>query len=125
MSVPVALDELRDEVARSGAVAFLLTVSDGTSPHAVSAAPTWDGDVLVVEAGRTTARNASAAPSVTLLWPRSGEDYSLIVDGSAVVDADAGTVRITPTRGILHRSVLASAPDGHTDGDAPRCITVL
>ena len=125
MSVPVALDELRDEVTRSGPVAFLLTVSEGTSPHAVSAAPTWDGDVLVVDAGRTTSANAAAAPAVSVIWPRSGEDYSLIVDGSAVVDADAGTVRITPTRAILHRSVLAAAPDGHTDGDAPRCITIL
>ena len=126
MSVPVALDELRDEVTRSGPVAFLLTVSaDGASPHAVSAAPMWDGDVLVVGAGRTTSANATAAPAVSVIWPRSGEDYSLIVDGSAVVDGAAGVVRITPTRAILHRSVLAAAPDGHTDGDAPRCITIL
>lgn len=125
MSVPVALDELRAEVERSGPVAFLLTVSDATSPHVVSADVAWDGDVLVVPAGRTTARNASSAPAVSLIWPRSGEDYSLIVDGSAAVDGDAGVVRITPSRAILHRSVLASAPDGHTDGDAPRCITVL
>ena len=123
MSVPVALDELRAEVARSGPVAFLLTVSAGTAPHAVSADVRWDGDVLVVGAGRTTARNVGAAPAVTLLWPRSGDDYSLIVDGSGVVDGDV--VRIAPSRAILHRSVLAAAPDGHTGGDAPRCITVL
>jgi hypothetical protein len=123
MSIPVGLESLRTEVEASGGVAFLLTVSEGTSPHAVSAAPTWDGTDLVVGAGRTTARNVTAAPSVTLLWPRSGEDYSLIVDGSGAVEGDV--VRITPTRAILHRSVLAAAPDGHTDGDAPRCITVL
>ena len=123
MSVPVELSALADEVTRSGPTAFLLTVSDGASPHAVSASPTWDGDVLIVAAGRTTARNVAAAPAVSLLWPRSGEDYSLIVDGSGVVDGDV--VRITPTRAILHRSVLASAPDGHTDGDVPRCITIL
>ena len=125
MSVPVALESLRAEVERSGGVAFLLTVSEGTSPHAVSADVAWDDDVLVVASGRTTSRNVEAAPAVTVLWPRSGEDYSLIVDGSAVVDRDAGTVRITPSRAILHRSVLAAAPDGHTDGDAPRCITIL
>jgi hypothetical protein len=123
MSVPVGLESLREEVERSGGVVFLLTVSDGSSPHAVSASVTWDGDDLLVGAGRTTARNVGAAPAVTLLWPRAGEDYSLIVDGSGVVDGDV--VRITPSRAILHRSVLASAPDGHTEGDAPRCITVL
>jgi hypothetical protein len=123
VSVPVSLEALRDEVAASGAVAFLLTVSGGSSPHAVSADVRWDDDVLVVDAGRTTSTNVAAAPSVTVLWPRSGEDYSLIVDGSAVVDGDV--VRITPQRAILHRSVLAAAPDGHTDGDAPRCVTLL
>jgi hypothetical protein len=123
VSVAVGLESLRDEVARSGDAVFLLTVSDGSSPHAVSATVAWDGDVLVVGAGRTTARNVGAAPAVTLLWPRAGEDYSLIVDGSGVVDGDV--VRIAPERAILHRSVLASAPDGHTDGDAPRCVTVL
>jgi hypothetical protein len=123
MSVPVSLEALRDEVAASGPTAFLLTVSSGTSPHAVSADVRWDGDELVVGAGRTTAANVAAAPSVTVIWPRSGEDYSLIVDGSAVVDGDVA--RITPERAILHRSVLATAPDGHTEGDAPRCITLL
>ncbi len=123
MSVPVALEALREQIASSGADVFLLTVSDGTSPHAVSASVAWDGDSLVVGAGRTTARNVAAAPAVTLLWPASGQDYSLIVDGSGIVDGDV--VRITPARAILHRSVLASAPDGHTEGEAPRCITLL
>ena len=123
MSVPVALEALREQVEAGGPDVFLLTVSEGTSPHAVSASVSWDGDVLVVGAGRTTARNVAAAPAVTLLWPRTGEDYSLIVDGSGVVDGDV--VRITPARAILHRSVLAAAPDGHDTGDAPRCITVL
>ena len=123
MSVPVGLDELRQQVEASGPVAFLLTVKDGSSPHAVSADVRWDGEQLVVGAGATTAGNVASSPAVTLLWPRSGEDYSLIVDGSGVVDGDV--VRITPTRAILHRSVLAAAPDGHTSGDAPRCVTIL
>lgn len=123
MSVPVALEELRDEIDRSGGDVFLLTVSEGPSPHAVSAEVRWEGDVLAVGAGRTTARNVAASPAVTLLWPAHGRDYSLIVDGSGVVDGDV--VRVTPTRAILHRSVRASAPDGHTGGDAPRCITIL
>jgi len=123
MSVPVALEGLREQIEAMPPDVFLLTVSDGTSPHAVSAEVRWEGEQLVVGAGRTTARNVAAAPAVTLLWPASGEDYSLIVDGSGAVDGDV--VRITPERAILHRSVRASAPDGHTSGDAPRCITVL
>lgn len=123
MSVPVALEALREQIASMPADAFLLTVSDGSSPHAVSADVRWDGEHLVVGAGRTTARNVAATPAVTLLWPNAGQDYSLIVDGSGAVDGDV--VRITPERAILHRSVRAAAPDGHTTGDAPRCITVL
>ena len=123
MSVPVPLEALREQIASSGPDVFLLTVSDGSSPHAVSAEVRWEGDQLVVAAGRTTARNVAAAPAVTLLWPACGEDYSLIVDGSGAVDGDV--VRITPARAILHRSVRAAAPDSHTGGDAPRCITIL
>jgi len=123
VSVPVALEALRERIQAVGPDVFLLTVSDGPVPHAVSADVRWDGEQLVVGAGRTTARNVAASPAVTLLWPASGQDYSLIVDGSGAVDGDV--VRITPERAILHRSVRASAPDGHTTGDAPRCITVL
>ena len=123
MSVPVPLDALRSRIEESGDDVFLLTVSDPASPHAVSADVRWEGDQLVVGAGRTTAGNVRSTPAVTLLWPATGQDYSLIVDGSAVVDGDV--VRVTPERAILHRSVRASAADGHTDGDAPRCITVL
>ncbi len=123
MSVPVALDELRQRVNSVGADVFLLTVSEGSSPHAVSAEVRWDGDHLIVGAGRTTARNVVSSPAVTLLWPAYGQDYSLIVDGTAEVDGDV--VRVTPARAILHRSARASAPDGHQDSEAPRCITVL
>lgn len=123
MSVPVGLEALREQVAASGPDVFLLTVSDGASPHAVSAEVRWDGDDLVVGAGRTTIRNVTASPAVTLLWPAAGRDYSLIVDGSGTVDG--GVVRISPARAILHRSVRAAAPDSHTGGEAPRCITLL
>ncbi len=123
MSVPVALDDLRERLSSAGADVFLLTVSEGSSPHAVSAEVHWDGDHLIVGAGRTTARNVTSTPAVTLLWPTCGPDYSLIVDGTAEVDGDV--VRITPTHAILHRSVRAPASDGHQDGEAPRCITVL
>ena len=123
MSVAVELESLRSQIAAAGADVFLLSVRDGSRPHAVSASVSWDGDELVVPVGSRTASNVEAASSVTLLWPSSGQEYSLIVDGTARVDGDA--VRITPTHAILHRSVLAAAPSGHTDGDDPRCKPIL
>jgi hypothetical protein len=123
MSVAVELATLREQIASAGSDVFLLSVRDGARPHAVSATVSWDGDSLVVPAGSRTASNVAAASDVTLLWPSSGQEYSLIVDGTGVVDGDV--VRITPTHAILHRSVLASAPSGHTDGDDPRCKPIL
>ena len=123
MSVPVELQELRSQIASAGAEVFLLSVREGARPHAVSAAVSWDGDELVVPAGSRSASNVAAAPSVTLLWPSSGQEYSLIVDGTARVEGDQ--LRITPTHAVLHRSVLASEPSGHSDGDDPRCKPVL
>ena len=123
MSVAVELGALREQIAAAGADVFLVSVRDGVRPHAVSAHVSWDGDELVVPAGSGTRGNVAAIPTVTLLWPSSGQDYSLIVDGEGRVDGDV--VRITPTHAILHRSVLASAPSGHTEGDDPRCKTIL
>jgi hypothetical protein len=123
MSVAVELASLRSQIASSGDAVFLLSVRDGARPHAVSASVTWDGDELVTAAGSRSASNVEAAPAVTLLWPAAGQEYSLIVDGTARV-AD-GMLRITPTHAVLHRSVLASAPSGHEDGDDPRCKPVL
>jgi hypothetical protein len=123
MSVPVELEQLRSQIASAGADVFLLSVRDGSRPHAVSALVSWDGDDLVVPATRRSSSNVAEASSVTLLWPSSGQEYSLIVDGTAVVDGDV--LRITPTHAVLHRSVLASSPSGHTEGDDPRCKPVL
>jgi hypothetical protein len=121
--VAVELESLRAQIASAGADVFLLSVRDGARPHAVSANVTWDGDELVVPAGTRSASNVAAAPSVTLLWPSSGQEYALIVDGSARVEGDQ--LRITPTHAVLHRSVLAEAASGHTEGDDPRCKPVL
>lgn len=125
MSVAVELESLRSQIASAGADVFLLSVRDDRRPHAVSATVSWEGDVLVAPVGSRTASNVAAAPDVTLLWPSSGQDYSLIVDGTAVVSDGGDRVRITPTHAILHRSVRASAPSGHEDGDDPRCKPVL
>ena len=115
MSIAVSLDQLRDEVARRGDAAFVVTTGDG-GPHVVSARITWDGDQLVAGAGTRTAANVEAHPTLALLWPASFDDYSLIVDGTA--SAADGSLRITPVRAVLHRSAAAS-------GDGPGCIKVL
>ena len=115
MSIAVSLDQLRDEVARRGDAAFVVTIGD-EGPHVVSVRVAWEGDELVAGAGNRTAANVAERPAVSLLWPSSFDDYSLIVDGSA--SAADGSLRITPVRAVLHRSAAAA-------GDGPGCIKVL
>jgi hypothetical protein len=110
MSIPVSLERLRAALAERQPAAYVLTVSEDGSPHAVHAGVAWDGDMLVTDVGRRSAANATARPSVSLLYPlRSAEDYSLIVDGTAVVvPSEAGhRLRVTPTRAVLHRAAAA------------------
>jgi hypothetical protein len=111
VSVPVPIERLRAETARFGA-AFLLTVTDDARPHAVAVAPEWDGDSIVVSAGRTTRKNASARPDVSLLWPAGAPgEFSLIVDGSAVVDDGTETLVLTASRAVLHRPAAGGGSD--------------
>lgn len=123
MSVPVELDALRQQIEASGPAVFLITVRDGARPHVVSADVRWDGDRLVVPAGSRTVTNVQEHPTVTLLWPAPGDDYSLIVDGLATVVGDE--VHVEPRGAVRHRSVSAPAPSGHREGDDPRCIPVI
>jgi hypothetical protein len=115
MSIAVALDDLRAEISKRGDAAFVITTG-GASPHVVSARVAWDGDTLTAGAGNTTSKNVATQPIVSLLWPASFDDYSLIVDGNAV--ASDGVLRVDPTRAVLHRSAAAA-------GDGPTCITVV
>jgi hypothetical protein len=115
MSIGVTLDELRGELAKRGDAAFAIT-SGEAGPHVVSVRVGWDGDAIVAGAGNTTARNVEQRPVVSLLWPSTFDDYSLIVDGTA--SASDGVLRVEPTRAVLHRSAAAS-------GDGPTCITVV
>ncbi len=121
MSVPVALDRLRDEVARFGEHPFILTVSNDGRPHAVAATMAWDGGELIGGCGRSTAAFATARPDISLLWPPIEPDgYSLIVDGTAKVEDQQ--VRVRPERAVLHRSAPSPDPLKSCSSD---CVTIL
>lgn len=123
MSIPVALEQLRDETRRRALGPYLLTVSDDARPHAVAVAATWDGDALVMDVGQRTAGNVLARANVSLLWPpNEPAGYSLIVDGAAAARGDA-RVAVTPTRAVLHRP--AATPDAAKPGCSADCVTIL
>ena len=115
MSVAVELDRLREETARYGTTAYLLTTGDDGRPHAVAAAVRWEGDRLMLTAGNRTRRNVEARPLVSLLWPPSEPGgYTLIVDAEATVVDDG--VSALPSRGVLHRP-------GPAPPDRPSCTS--
>jgi hypothetical protein len=108
VSVPVALDRLRDEIAGFGSAPYLLTVSGDGRPHCVAVAIEWQGDELAMGAGNRTRANAMARRSVSLLWPANGPGgYSLIVDGTVTSSGRGGdvddVVTVQPTGAVLHR----------------------
>src|SRR5215813_5352816 len=111
MSMPVQLPSLANVLTRYR-FAYLMTTSATGAPHAAPVAAVLQGGDLVVHGlGRRARKNALARPAVGLLWPPPSEaDYSLIVDGQAVVTGDA--LRITPTRAVLHRPAPSPAPTG-------------
>ena len=105
VSTKVDLDELPAEIAARGPAAFLAT-NGPERPHLVSVAVTQQGAQLVVPAGRNTARNATANPAVTLLWPFDAEhpENSLLVDGIATLGTDGDQLTIEVIGAVLHRA---------------------
>jgi hypothetical protein len=122
MSIPVELPKLAEAMARYR-FAYLLTASERGAPHALAVTPVLQGGELVVkETGRRTRDNAQQRPDVALVWPPQSEaDYSLIVDGQAVVAGDG--LRITPARAVLHRPAPSREPaaPGACDSD---CVEI-
>lgn len=113
MSIPVAIDDLVEATGERG-WAYFLTVRDDLRPHVVAVTPTWDGDLLTIEVGRGTSRNAAARPVVSLCYPPTEPDgYSLIVDGRADVPGE-GIVRFSPTGAVLHRPAAPGAGSSTT-----------
>jgi hypothetical protein len=125
MSIPVPLESLRAALNERGENAYLLTVADDARPHVVHVPVRWQGDVLAADVGKRSAANAAARSSVSLLYPvRMDGDYSLIVDGIAVLASqqDSHRVLITPTKAVLHRPAAAPDPGSACGAD---CVPLL
>jgi hypothetical protein len=121
MSIPVALDRLRAEMARYPTAPYLLTAGADGRPHAVAVTVDWEGDTLVAEVGARTAANVEARALVALLWPPAeAGGFSLIVDGEAHARpaADGRVVVVRPTKGVLHRPAPTPAPATDDRGSA-------
>jgi hypothetical protein len=102
VSIPVELDQLAAQVADRG-FGYLLTVGDDGRSHAVALRPTVDGAVLRFEVGGRTAANAAARPDVAVvLPPHPGDEFSLVVDGTARVEGST-TVVVVAHSAIRHR----------------------
>jgi hypothetical protein len=111
-------------VARERSHAYVVTVAEDGAPHTVYAPVRWERGGLVAEVGARTAANAATRPAVSVLYPvRTDGDYSLIVDGSAVVEsADAAPrLRVKPTRAVFHRP---GAPADPTSSCGADCVPV-
>src|SRR5262245_34201285 len=125
MSIPVPVERLRAALEERDGRAYVLTVSDDGRAHAVHCPVSWVGDRLAIEVGKRTAANAAARPAVSLLYPvRTDGDYSLIVDGTAVVAAgvEGNRLLVTPTRAVLHRAAAAPDPASECSAD---CVPLL
>ena len=119
MSIPVELPSLANVITRYR-FAYLMTITAKGAPHAVVVnASMQDGDLVVSGLGRRSRENVLARPTVGLVWPPETEgDYSLFVDGQAVVSGDS--LRVTPTRAVLHRP--APSPEPNKPGCGSDCV---
>src|SRR5262245_3777161 len=124
MSTPVAIERLRNETLRFTFAPYLITVTDDAHPHAVAVDVTWERDTLAMNVGKRSARNSSAHPLVSLLWPPNEPGgYSLIVDGTAAFTNGGDRIAVTPTRAVLHRP--ATSPDATKPGCTADCDPIL
>ena len=116
MSVRVDLDRLAEELADHGPAAFLVTVGEDGAPRTTSVLVEGDAAGLRCGVGRHSAANAETRPQVSLLWPAGpGQEYALIVDGSATVNGEELT--IAPTAAVLHKVA-------GVESDAATCVAL-
>ncbi len=131
MSIPVELADIQAKTSEY-TWAYLLTVRPDSTPHLVSLAPEWDGEVLLMAVSRGTAANATAGATITLCYPPLDHDgYSLIVDGQATVAEGSDVavpdgktlIRFAPAAAVLHRSAAPGFVNSAT-GCANDCLPV-
>jgi hypothetical protein len=121
MSIPVTVRDLATAIREREASAYIVTVSDTGTPHVVPAGITQGDDGLIADVGERTAHNARGRPHVSLLYAACRpDDYSLIVDAVASVDAAGLRLTLRPTRAVLHR--LAGVPYPATSACGSDCI---
>ena len=107
MSVPVSIAELGVAIDQQLGWCYLLTVSDAGIARVLAVTPRWtpDASALVIQVGQGTAKNVTARPAISLVWPPVLADaMSLIVDGIATVNDQ--TVTFSPTSAVMHRSAV-------------------
>ena len=68
MSIPVALPDLAAAISEYG-FAYLLTVRDDLRAHIVAVTPAWEGECLVMDVGRGTARQRNRTTVDLALLP--------------------------------------------------------
>lgn len=109
MSKVVSVDELFEQIGLWGA-GFVATLGDDHRVRLVALRPSVatrpDGRVLhFARAGGSTVNNASTRERISIAFPphAGSGGFSLIVDGIASVDADAGTLDVRPVSAVLHR----------------------
>lgn len=122
MSMKVELGELAARLGEYG-FAYLVTVGDEGRAHVLAVMPEpTDAGLVVGGIGRHSVGNATARPSVTLVWPPTEVGgYSLIVDGSATVGD--GELTVAPTKAILHRP--APGEDGKRVGSDCQDVSLV
>jgi hypothetical protein len=103
MSVPVDVADIPARLAEFDR-GYLLTSKDGAVKAVSVRAVPEDDRLRITTPGRGSVANVGANPAVTLLFPPpTGSGMSLLVDGTAVADAD--DVVLTPTGAVLHKPV--------------------
>ena len=122
MSVKVDLDQLASALD-DFTFAYLVTVDDGYHAHTVAVEPVLiDGNLDVGPIGKSTGKNLAKHDGVTLVWPpQETGGYTLIVDGNGQpTDSDA-SLKVVPSRAVLHRKATpgAATKPGCTDDCVP------
>jgi len=121
MATAIDAADLRPHMESYGPRATVVTVGPDRAPHVGTSLVELDGDRVVIRVGKGAAGNLASNPDLCLTWPPPpGDDYQLIVDGTAIeVEPDGATfvVIVEPRSGIRHR--VADAP-----GTGPSCLAL-